>query len=89
MSNGKGAILPDVRSATERSEQLIRGSVHIPLQELSRRLGELEMFRNNEIIWYCRSGNRSLSAAATLRKHGFKSGNLQGGIVEWNSSGHK
>ena len=89
MSNGKGVILPDVRTAAERSDRLIQGSVHIPLHELPRRIGELEKYRDSEIICYCRSGNRSLNAAATLRKHGFRAANLQGGMIQWNYSGHR
>ena len=84
---GKGVLLLDVRTAAERSDHFILGSVHIPLQELRGRLVELEKYREREIICYCRSGNRSLNAAATLRKHGFRSANLQGGIIEWNFSG--
>jgi len=87
LSSGNGVLLLDVRTAAERSDHFIQGSVHIPLQELRGRLGELEKYREMEIICYCRSGNRSLNAAATLRKRGFRSANLQGGIVEWNISG--
>ena len=87
LSGGKGVVLLDVRTAAERSDRFIQGSVHIPLQELRGRLRELERYREREIICYCRSGNRSLSAAATLRKRGFRSANRQGGIVEWNFSG--
>jgi len=87
LSSGKGVLLLDVRTAAERSDRFIQGSVHIPLQELRGRLVELEKYREREIICYCRSGNRSLNAAATLRKHGFRSANLQGGIIEWNFSG--
>lgn len=89
VSDGRAAVLLDVRTAGERSEHLIRGSLHIPLQELRSRSEELEKYRNSEIICYCRSGNRSLSAAAALRKQGFNAANLKGGIVEWNYSGQK
>ena len=87
LSSGNGVVLLDVRTAAERGDHFIQGSVRIPLQELRGRLRELEKYREREIICYCRSGNRSLSAAAMLRRHGFQSANLQGGIVEWNFSG--
>ena len=80
-------VLLDVRTAGERNAQHIRGSLHIPLQELTRRMDELNKYQQREIICYCRSGNRSLTAAALLKKHGFTTANMRGGIVEWNFSG--
>ena len=82
-----GAILLDVRTAAERQRQTIKGSLHIPLHELGRRVAELEKHRDREVICYCQSGNRSITAAAKLRKAGFTVANMKGGIVEWNSSG--
>ena len=84
MLHDRNVVLLDVRTDTERREQLIRGSLHLPLQQLASRLRELEGYRSKEIICYCRSGNRSLSAAILLRKRGFNAGNLKGGLAEWN-----
>ena len=50
---------------------------------------ELEKYKNKEIICYCRSGNRSLNSASLLKKHGFNSANMKGGIVTWNFSNKK
>lgn len=82
-------ILLDVRTPSERKEQSIRGSFHIPLYELEKRMDELTRFKNKEIICYCRSGNRSLTAAVKLKKKGFNSANLKGGIISWNRSNLK
>jgi rhodanese-related sulfurtransferase len=79
------AVLLDVRSKEERSRQSIRGSIHIPLAELSARLTELNSFKGKEIICYCQSGRRSASAAQILYRNGFKSANMKGGITAWNS----
>ncbi len=84
-----GWTLLDVRTAAERQAQSIRGSLHIPLQELPRRSGELEKYRDREVICYCQSGNRSLVAALRLRRLGFNAANLDGGIGEWNFSQKK
>ena len=73
----------DVRSAAERSRNKIPGSVHIPLQELKGRIPELERHRNKEIICYCASGSRSLSAAFLLKRNGYRTANLAGGISSW------
>lgn len=87
MKQGSAALLLDVRTSAERQRQLIKGSIHIPLHELGRRAGELDKHKSKEVICYCQSGNRSLSAAARLKKAGFSVANMKGGIVEWNSSG--
>jgi rhodanese-related sulfurtransferase len=80
-------VLLDVRTAGERQSNSIKGSVHIPLHDLRRRSNELEKYKNREIVCYCASGNRSVSATATLNKLGFNAANMKGGIAEWNFSG--
>ena len=80
----RNAILLDVRTSSERSAQQIKGSVHIPLNELRRRSSELKKYKDKEIICYCRTGSRSINAASILKKNGFNSANLKGGIVSWN-----
>jgi rhodanese-related sulfurtransferase len=83
----EGSVLLDVRTPAERSRDSIPGSVHIPLHQLSTRSGELGKYRDRRIVCYCASGNRSLSAAATLRKQGFDAANLVGGISNWKLRG--
>lgn len=84
LSSKASLVLLDVRTNSERRNGAIRDSIHIPLHELGRRMSELEKVRDKEIVVYCQSGNRSLSAAVKLRKNGFSAANLKGGIVEWN-----
>jgi rhodanese-related sulfurtransferase len=76
-------VILDVRTERERRSKSISGSIHIPLNELKARLGELKKNQGKEIVCYCASGNRSVSAALKLKKAGFKSANLKGGIAEW------
>lgn len=87
MKQAGSKVLLDVRTAAERQHKSIKGSIHIPLHELGRRIEELNKHKNKEIICYCQSGNRSLSAAARLKKSGFTVANMKGGIAEWNSLG--
>ncbi len=84
MRNQNNMMLLDVRTDPERKRGHIKGSVHIPLNQLRKREQELERYRNKEIVCYCRSGNRSLNAAVFLQKHGFNASNLKGGISAWN-----
>jgi rhodanese-related sulfurtransferase len=83
------AVILDVRTAAERQSSSIRGSLHIPVHELSRRSDELKKVGGKEIICYCATGSRSVSATITLRKLGFTTANMKGGIAEWNFSGLK
>jgi rhodanese-related sulfurtransferase len=82
-------VLLDVRTAREHEQRAIRGSLHIPAHELRGRAGEMEKHRSSEIICYCASGSRSLSAAGMLRKLGYKAANMRGGMAEWNSQDHR
>ena len=85
----KSVVLLDVRNNSERVAQKIKGSVHIPLQEISSRSNELTKFQDKEIICYCSTGSRSLSAAARLKRQGFKTANLKGGMLQWSAAGLK
>jgi len=79
----RNVLLLDVRTDMEHRAQTIGGSLHIPLQQLRRRLQDLDRYRSKEIICFCSSGNRSLTAAYLLRKRGFNTGNLKGGLSQW------
>lgn len=87
LRKGNSSLFLDVRTASERNDQKIHGSLHIPLPEISSRYNELIKFKGKEIICYCRTGSRSLSAAAKLKSQGFETANLRGGIMQWNAAG--
>jgi rhodanese-related sulfurtransferase len=80
----RSIVLLDVRTEEERRANAIRGSLHLPLQQLAGRVQELEAYRSKEVICYCRSGNRSLNAALLLQRQGFNAANLKGGLAAWN-----
>lgn len=82
----RGAVLVDVREDSEWQDGHVRGALHVPLDALPQRLGELD--RNQEVITVCRSGNRSAFAADTLLKAGFpRVSSLAGGTVAWTEQG--
>jgi len=85
----RNVVLLDVRTDTERKQGSIRGSYHIPITSIATSENELKKFKDAEIICYCRTGNRSLNAAAKLKKLGFNAANLRGGIIRWNAAGLK
>jgi len=81
----RNLVLLDVRTAQERNRDKIKGSFHIPLYEINAENNELKKFKGKEIICYCQTGNRSISAAAKLKKLGFDAANMRGGMMRWNS----
>lgn len=74
-------LLLDVRRPDERARGFIPGSVHIPLDQLRSRLGELP--HDREIVAYCLSGQRSYFACRILAQHGFHARNLSGSYRTW------
>lgn len=76
--------LLDVRNDTERAGGFLPGSLHIPLDQLRTRLGELS--KDREIIVSCQSGQRSYFAARLLAQHGFHVRNLTGSYRTWKAA---
>jgi sulfur-carrier protein adenylyltransferase/sulfurtransferase len=80
----QGTVLLDVRTAQEVLAASIDGAVHIPLDQLESRLGEVQVWRDKTIIIYCHVGIRSLTAARLLRDRGItRIVNMTGGIERW------
>ena len=83
----RNVVFLDVRTDKERKQSSIKGSYHIPVTSLKDRQQELKKFKDAEIICFCQTGSRSLTAASKLKKMGFKASNLSGGMIRWNASG--
>jgi len=74
--------LLDVRREDEVKEKRIPNTTWIPLDELKRRMGELD--RNKEMVVHCESGLRSYKACLKLKQAGFNNvKNLDGGLLCW------
>lgn len=66
----EGAFLVDVRTPAEFAEGHVKGSTNIPLDQVA---SQLEKFKGKEqIIVFCRSGNRSGQAKMILEQNGIK-----------------
>jgi rhodanese-related sulfurtransferase len=77
-----GALLLDVRNDWEIALAPVPDAVHIPMDQVPERLGELDPGRETVVI--CRSGGRSLRVAQFLERQGFRSvANLSGGVLAW------
>ena len=79
------AQLVDVRVGHEWEAGHIAGAVHLPLEELPERVGELDPER--PVVLYCRGGTRSSMAAEALAAAGFDAVKLREGIVGWSEAG--
>ncbi len=84
LNNGEQLNLIDVREQHERDEFNI-GGIHLPIGAVqSMQIEAIEDLKEEELICYCRSGNRSTMAALVLEQCGFKNvKNLAGGMLAW------
>ncbi|BDY12624.1 rhodanese-like domain-containing protein [Hydrogenimonas cancrithermarum] len=87
IQNDPDVVILDVRRPEEYREGHLEGARLIPVQELDRRLADLEMLKHKTILVYCRSGIRSVMASRKLAANGFKPYNLKGGINAWKNEG--
>jgi rhodanese-related sulfurtransferase len=80
---GEDMTLLDVREDWEvKLAPVPTHTVHIPMGEISDRVGELPPKKATVVI--CRSGGRSAQVAQFLERQGFeKVFNLSGGILAW------
>lgn len=80
-------LILDVRTAAEYRRGAIPGALHIPLEELRKRLGELP--KDKVICIYCAVGIRSYAAARILLQNGFQAKNISGGYLTWCAAVHR
>lgn len=81
----EGAALLDVREDSEYREGHAPGAIHIPYQQLDRRLAELP--RGRDLVVYCAAGVRSSLATSLLERAGLPVVNVRGGFSSWQHAG--
>ena len=83
MEEESGYIILDVRTAQEYSEKHIPGAINIPNETIGTEdIPELPD-KEQLILVYCRSGNRSKQASEKLVKLGYTNIVEFGGINDW------
>ena len=86
LEQGENLYLLDVRELHEYREAHVPGSTLIPLGRLAAQIAELP--HDRQIVVICRSGHRSSSATAMLRRAGLTQvQNMKGGLIAWAHSG--
>jgi rhodanese-related sulfurtransferase len=81
---GEPLLLLDVREPGEHADFNIGGTL-LPLGMVqSMQVEDIEDWKDQEVICYCRSGNRSGQACMILEMAGFTNvRNLTGGMLAW------
>ena len=81
---GENIHLVDVREPYENAEFNI-GGVLLPVGEIRNMQTEtIDDWKEDEVVLYCRSGNRSGQATLILEQLGFQNvKNLVGGMLAW------
>lgn len=83
MDSPDAFTLIDVRTQEEFDEGYIEGAILLPLGELETLASEFLPDLNQKILVYCRSGNRSETAARLLGELGYINVLDFGGILDW------
>ena len=83
MEEGSGYIILDVRTPEEFAERHIPGAINIPNETISTE--EIPELSNKDqlILVYCRSGNRSKQVSKKLATLGYTNIVEFGGINDW------
>ena len=81
---GEKIHLVDVRESDEH-EHFNIGGILLPVGDImSMQTEEIEHLKDEEVIFYCRSGNRSAHACQAVEMMGFSNPvNLTGGMLAW------
>jgi rhodanese-related sulfurtransferase len=80
-----GALLIDVRRDYEWEAGHIAGARNVEMNDLTSRAESFP--RDEAIVFYCRTGNRSGMAAAAFREAGFDAYHVEGGLRAWADQG--
>lgn len=83
MENESGYIIIDVRTPEEFKKKHITGAVNIPNEKIGDEEIDALPDKNQLILVYCRSGNRSKQASAKLAELGYTNISEFGGIIDW------
>ena len=83
MDTESNFIILDVRTEEEFAEGHIKNAILIPDYEIATKAEEILKDKNQLILVYCRSGNRSKAASKVLVDLGYTNVKEFGGIIDW------
>ena len=83
MEENENYIILDVRTQAEYNQGHIPNAICIPNETIDENVVNKLPDKNQMILVYCRSGNRSRQAAEKLKKLGYTNLIEFGGIIDW------
>ena len=90
IESGAAPVILDVRSRGEFARGHVPGARHISFWRISRRIGELAIPRDSELVVYCGHGPRAVFAGRALRRRGFtRITYLEGHFTRWRGAGFR
>lgn len=81
--DNEDVIILDVRTQGEYDSGHIENAVLLPVNEIPSKAEGVLTDKDAKILVYCRSGNRSATAAKDLIKMGYTNVYDFGGIIDW------
>ena len=83
MIDGGDVLIVDVRTRVEYEDGYIMDAYNVPLDQIDKGIVNVTSNKEDTILVYCRSGNRSKVAARILTEMGYTNVYDFGGIVDW------
>ena len=90
INQGEVTLILDVRDADEFAKGHLKNAIQIPVKELKENLSDIEKFKDELVLVYCRSGKKSAEAINILKENGFKNlVHMKDGISKWDGEVEK
>ncbi|MDK0660950.1 rhodanese-like domain-containing protein [Clostridium perfringens] len=90
INDGEVTLILDVRNEDEFAEGHLKNAIQIPVKELKENLSDIEKFKDELVLVYCRSGKRSAEAVDILKENGFRNlVHMKDGISKWDGEVEK
>ena len=90
INQGEVTLILDVRDADEFAKGHLKNAIQIPDKELKENLNDIEKFKDELVLVYCRSGKKSAEAINILKENGFKNlVHMKDGISKWDGEVEK
>ena len=83
MNNEADYIIIDVRTESEYQQGHIKNAINIPNESIDESVSEILTDKDQLLLVYCRSGNRSKQASEKLAKLGYSNIYEFGGISDF------
>lgn len=83
MNNETDYIIIDVRTESEYQQGHIKNAINIPNESIDESVSEILTNKDQLLLVYCRSGNRSKQASEKLAKLGYSNIYEFGGILDF------